>query len=282
MRCKRLIRTKLFDIIRPTMFFILASVFSSTVLASSYNLPTVQELTAEADHVLVGTVGSISSLATHKKGKKAKKAKNRNKADLANIEKVFTDIELVDVVDLVKKKNNGKIKYKIRYFGGVVPYTDEQTGNERERVFVMSKTPQFLIGERVLIFVKGNGRKALPFPSEYESVFKIGKDDEIYTHNGVPVVSIDNDVPVILREGFNVPVDREYSDDGSFTLTFDSAFGSVDNIPRFTLSTSTDHLRLTELSETIRSHVAKLGKKEKEFVLSSELVAESEIVNTQD
>jgi len=104
------------------------------------------------------------------------------------------------------------------------------------------------------------------------SVFKVGKQNEIYTHTGIPIVDVIGDIIVIKQPKIQNPYREVSYDDGSKTKYFNPEALMNENVERFNISTDTRHLKFSEFREYIRNHVRNLRKASRSFVISNAMV----------
>lgn len=146
---------------------------ATTVLYQDFN-----QLVDNSDHVVGGTVAKIESkqLGNDKKG-----------GD------IFTVITLEEayVVD-ASGKEQLRNKVKLRYKGGVVNLYDKDGKTViGEEGSLANGTPQFQVGEQVILFVSNNGVANMPFTGWGQGVFRVGADGGIRDVDHHPVVGLE-------------------------------------------------------------------------------------------
>lgn len=155
--------------------------FSLTIYAHAYVLPkTFDDLVTEADLVLEGTVGE----------KRSEWAEDRST--------IYTFITLfeLEVIDGTYPESS----FTLRMDGGEV----EEGG--RMKGLKVSDTPEFEVGERVILFVENNTSEICPLVGWGQGAFKVKKDpthkkDKLFrSQNGDEIAGIDNSTGSFLTE----------------------------------------------------------------------------------
>ena len=122
---------------------LLISCNNATALTSSEY--TFDELVAQADQILVGTVSKIHSFWGEGRGSNT----------------IFSDIHLTDLEQV--KGEIADAQFTLKVVGGVV-------GNQAQ---LYPGLPQFVSGQRYLLFIKGNNRAMLPIAGVSQGVYQI-------------------------------------------------------------------------------------------------------------
>jgi len=171
---------------------LLVLVLSCTSLsnATTFSEKSLGDLLAESDGIVLGTVRQLKCLY------------DRNKQIQTFV--TLTDLRVIHgfygAANLVFQLRGGKIDGEIQDIEG---------------------SPKFVINERVLLFIKGNGAELIPFVGWAHGVFRVFHDektgsDQIKDHDGNLVVGIADDE--LIKEQ-TLPTAKEGSagktDDGS-------------------------------------------------------------------
>ncbi|MGR9052228.1 MAG: hypothetical protein ACU84J_06225 [Gammaproteobacteria bacterium] len=160
------------------------SVNATTVLYQDFN-----QLVDGSEHVIAGTVADVKS-SRHGK----------------NDPEVYTVVTLENAYSI---KAHGKVqlrkKVKLRYKGGMLDIVDNDKNVIGREVTMAHGTPQFVAGEKVVVFVNRNGVANMPFHGWGQGVFRVGDYDELLDHDGNPVVGMQGaDLVVRTDEGVTV------------------------------------------------------------------------------
>lgn len=165
-------RTDLCQAIRNTWVWaavILAGMFAITNAA--HGLTTVprsfEELVALADQIVVGTVESRES----------------RWRDPVQQRGIVTQITLTDL-EWLKAARSGE-KFSLQVAGGQIGPYGEAIGG----------LPQLFIGERYVLFVRGNTQSLFPVVGIEQGVLKVRNDERglarVYTFTGIPLTQLD-------------------------------------------------------------------------------------------
>jgi len=149
------------------MPFAVNSAYATTVPYSNFD-----QLIEKSDHIVKGIVKDVRS-------KKHKETGN-----------FYTVVKLkrASIIDDTGEKRTWRL-VKLRYEGGVVDIIEngQKVGEEG---MTLSGTPEFVVGEEVIIFVRKNGRAKMPITGWQQGIFKISKTGTISNYSGLPVVGL--------------------------------------------------------------------------------------------
>ena len=132
---------------RIVAVLLLISCNNATALTSSEY--TFDELVAQADQILVGTVSKIQSFWGEGRG--------------ANT--IFSNIHLIDLEQV--KGQLSDTQYTLKIVGGIV-------GDQAQ---FYPGLPQFVSGQRYLLFIKNNDRVMFPIAGIHQGMYRVQWDD---------------------------------------------------------------------------------------------------------
>ena len=128
-------------------------------------------------------VGSIENLAS----------------DVSKIGNIFTVAEIGNVSVLTA---NGEIPINgslpIYFIGGVIPNPDYKAGDGsfKYKLSYMSGTPYMNTGDKLILFISGNGDAYLPFVGNESGVLRVAEEGHVTLNDGRAVTSLGSDLKV--------------------------------------------------------------------------------------
>ena len=171
--------------------------FSSATLALSTVQRSFEELVTLADHIVIGTVTGRQSI-WH---------------DPVQQRSIITQITLSDL-ELLKGKHSGA-SFVLEMTGGQIGPYGEAVGG----------LPQLTVGQRYVIFVRGNTQSIFPVVGIEQGVLTVRVDADgqtrVYTFNGLPLTQLEQidspakalaDAPALPLESLRQAVDRVLED----------------------------------------------------------------------
>ncbi len=137
---------------------LLGSSYARALTSSEYSF---DEQVQQSDLILVGTVNQINSFWGEGRG-----------ADT-----IFSTIQLTDL-ELIKG-NQPDAEYSLRVIGGII-------GDQAQ---VYPGLPQFVSGQRYLLFIKGNNRSMFPIIGAGQGFYQVQWDAEQQRQIAIPATS---------------------------------------------------------------------------------------------
>jgi hypothetical protein len=140
--------------------------------ATTLQYEDLDSLSAHADGVIVGTVANIESMYGPDKN-------------------IYTVVTLKEVDPL--KGDTAGSSLELRFLGGTVEHD----------VLEVEGAPHFAQNERLILFVRGNGREMVPLVGWNQGVFRVGKDPKngreiVFDHEGNRVLGVSG--KTVIRE----------------------------------------------------------------------------------
>jgi hypothetical protein len=155
-------------IVRPVVSLVVVLALTSTAIAMTPRDRTFAELLSEADQIVVATVTSTT-------------------ASQLPQGPIVTDVRIAVLRNLKGPANPGST-IEIRMLGGKV-------GAAEMRI---ADAPMFVLGQKVVLFIRGNGVEMFPFVGVQQGVFYVqtdaGGQDRVLDAAGHPVTAIDDSV----------------------------------------------------------------------------------------
>jgi hypothetical protein len=150
----------------------LCCLLTTQVNATSVLYQSIDNLVTESENIVVGTVFNI----------KSRKYQNGD---------VWTVVKLKNASEITE---NGMVPVRgvvhVRYYGGVIELKEkgEVVGQE----YLMAEgTPEFVEGEEVALFLRGNGVNQMPFIGWEQGVFRV-KNNQVSNKSSQSVIDIVN------------------------------------------------------------------------------------------
>jgi len=137
---------------------LLGSSYARALTSSEYSFDEQVQL---SDLILVGTVNQINSFWGQGRG----------------AETIFSNIQLTDI-ELIKG-NQPDAEYSLRVIGGII-------GDQAQ---VYPGLPQFVSGQRYLLFIKGNNRSMFPITGASQGFYQVQWDAEQQHQIAIPATS---------------------------------------------------------------------------------------------
>lgn len=159
---ERLFRSKRkFTIINSIILLIGSSLITLNACALTSTEYSFDEQVKQSDLILVGTVAQINSFWGQERGS----------------DTIFSNIQLIDL-ELIKGQHSGS-DYKLRVIGGII-------GDQAQ---LYPGLPQFVSGQRYLLFIKGNQRSMFPIIGASQGFYRIQWDEQQQRQLAIPATS---------------------------------------------------------------------------------------------
>ena len=166
---------------------------SSQVFALSTQSTSISEQAKSADTILIGEIRTIES----------------GRSRLGNI---FSRLEISDASTISKdglKAVGGESFLFVQ--GGLIINDFEKNSEHPYILSVIAGAPTFNTGDRIIVFVSGNGANELPFTSGSIGVLRIDKNGHISDSNGSALVRSNNGYQFMTNVPTNTDVRLVYS-----------------------------------------------------------------------